>query len=85
MFANKSKWDSLILKAGLIDFGLGLIVFRFASPGTHRWQNLDYSLRWSYVLIPKNIPGALIRGGALIRDNTVLFKKLYLDINLMTL
>ena len=44
MFANKSKWDLLILQAGLIDFGLGLIVFRFVSPRTHSLQNLDYSL-----------------------------------------
>ena len=44
MFANKSKWDSLILQAGLTDFGLGLIVFRFVSPGTHSLQNPDYSL-----------------------------------------
>ena len=35
MFANKSKWDLSLSKAGLIDFGLGLIVFRFVSPGTH--------------------------------------------------
>ena len=35
MFANKSMWDSLILKAGLTDFGVGLNVFRFVSPGTH--------------------------------------------------
>ena len=34
MFAKKSKWNSLILQAGLVDFGLGLIVFRFVSPGT---------------------------------------------------
>ena len=44
MFANKSKWDSLILKAGLIDFDLGLIVFRFVSPRTHSLQDLDFSL-----------------------------------------
>ena len=29
MFANKSMWDSLILKAGLIDFGLGPILVQF--------------------------------------------------------